>query len=147
MQDEIKAYKDEIKKQQLAEIQHHKQIKMKEKLIEERHEMEKEMQDQKLKMRNFKISKFVIFLNSMVVRQHRTLKYHSINQLQGHMLELHLKEKKLRGHSLFSTKLKILRQWSVHVRAKVQERKLEQQEKERLHRIQQENKADRCKYL
>lgn len=120
---------------------------MKEKLIEEKHEMEKEIEDQKLKMRNFKMNKFVILLNSLVVRQHRTLKYHSFNQLQSRMLELHLKEKKLRGHAVFATKQKILRQWTVHVRAKVQERALEQQEKERVHRIKQENKADRKKYI
>lgn len=77
---------------------------MKEKLIEERHEMEKEMAEQKLKMRNFKINKFVILLNSMVVRQHRTFKYHSFNQLQSLMLELNLKHKKLKNHTSFNRK-------------------------------------------
>ena len=68
MQSEIKAYKDEIKKQQMAEVQQKKQLEMKEKLMEERNEMEKEIADQKQKMRNFKISKFVILMNSIVLR-------------------------------------------------------------------------------
>lgn len=45
MQSEIKAYKDEIKKQQIAQVQQKKQLEMKEKLMEERNEMEKEIAD------------------------------------------------------------------------------------------------------
>ena len=109
--------------------------------------MENEIKDSKMKMRNFKLNKFFIMLNSLVLRQHRTHKYHSFSQLQSHMLELNLKYKKLRCHSHFNQKQKILRLWHSDVKSKQLHRKLQQEEQERQRTLLLENKADRAKYL
>jgi len=109
--------------------------------------MEKEMEEQKAKMRNFKITKLVILLNSMVVRQHRTNKYQTFNHLQSHMLQLNLKFKKLNNHIVFNKKHKMLRLWAAHVKNKLVEREIAMEDKLRQKQKKLENKADRKKLM
>jgi hypothetical protein len=68
MQDEIKQYKEEMKKQQLAELQKQEKMKMMQDLEREKKAMEREVEQSKLQMKNFKLSKFVVLLNSLMMR-------------------------------------------------------------------------------
>jgi hypothetical protein len=79
MQDEIKRYKQEIKKQQIAEIQQKDQLKIKEQLEHEKKQIEADMKNSKMQMRNFKLNKFLVLLNSLVVRSGRNNKHFGFN--------------------------------------------------------------------
>lgn len=86
--------------------------------------MEEEVKNSKLQLRNFKVSKLVVLLNSLVTRWHRTLKVHCFSHLQAHYLDLDLKKKKLDKHCQFKTKQKILKAWLSHIRSLVRQREL-----------------------
>lgn len=90
--------------------------------------MEKEMEQSKQQMRNFKLSKLVVLINSLVVRQTRNFKFAGFSQLQAHNLELALKFKKLQKHVFYSKKYKIIRNWNQYVKNQQHQREIEQYE-------------------
>mmetsp|Transcript_24220 Transcript_24220/g.37317 ORF Transcript_24220/g.37317 Transcript_24220/m.37317 type:complete len:92 (+) Transcript_24220:1285-1560(+) len=87
--------------------------------------MQKEIENSKLQMRNFKLSKFLVQLNSLLIRTHRHHKYFAVNQLQNHKMSLDIKMKKLASHHKYSTRFRILKAWASHVRHILHERELE----------------------
>ena len=90
--------------------------------------MEKEIEQSKLQMRNFKLNKLVVMLNSLVCRNQRNLKYSTFSHLHAHSLDLGLKAKKLEKHRIYDMKHKIIKQWLAAAKAIVTERELEEYE-------------------
>lgn len=90
--------------------------------------MEIEMKNSMLQMRNFKLNKLIVILNSLVVRKTRSHKIASFNQLQAHSLQLGLKFIKLSKHVTFDRKHKILKNWNRFVKTRINEREIEKYE-------------------
>ena len=56
-------------------------------------------------MRDFKVNKFLVMMNSLQVRTARQHKLQTFSLLQNHMITLNVKFKKLRSHAHFANKL------------------------------------------
>jgi hypothetical protein len=61
----------------------------------EKQKMARDMEESKLQLRNFKVNKMIVLLNSMVTRSQRNHKYQCFSHMQAFYLELDLKFKKL----------------------------------------------------
>ena len=105
--------------------------------------MELEMERSKKKMRDFKLNKFLVVLNSLLVRQKRTHRYNAFNKLQTFSLELSHKFRKLDKHTKFHKKFKILKLWSTHVRKIINDREIETYERKKRFEVTMNNRADR----
>ena len=106
-------------------------MQMKEQLQMEKNQMELEMKNSMLQMQNFKLNKFIVILNSLMVRKTRSHKIATINQLQAHSLQLGLKFNKLSKHVKFDRKHKILKNWHRFVKVRANEREIEKYEAEK----------------
>jgi hypothetical protein len=62
-------------------LQQQDQLRIKEQLEKEKKLIEEDMKNSKTQMRNFKLSKFTVLLNSLVVRSARNYKHAGFNQL------------------------------------------------------------------
>lgn len=96
-------------------------------------------------MRNFKLNKLIVILNSLVVRKSRSYKIASFDQLQAHSLQLGLKYNKLSKHVNFDTKHKILKNWNRFVKARTNEREIEKYEAAKRAYLLLQDKADKMK--
>ena len=96
-------------------------------------------------MRNFKLNKFVVLLNSLHIRSGRNNKFHAFCRIQQNLLDLNLKFKKMKNHYQFSQKHKILKIWANKAKLIVQERELIEYNRQKQRQIALENKADKFK--
>jgi len=86
-------------------------------MASEKEKMEKEMEKSKNELRNFKLSKVAIMLNSLLIRSQRTHRFQTFSMLQQHSLTLGVKSKKLEKHISYSKRYKIFKLWLTHVRS------------------------------
>jgi len=70
----------------LAEKQKKNQMQIKEKLEHEKQQIEQEMQRSKQQMRDFKLNKLLVVLNSLAVRHQRRNRFAAFSSLQSYSL-------------------------------------------------------------
>jgi hypothetical protein len=83
MKEEIKKYKEEIREQEKAKREIELKQDMKLKIEENKAKMQSEVENAKKQINDYKLSKFVMILNSTLLKKHRILKgqmFHAITR-------------------------------------------------------------------
>ena len=95
MKEEIKKYKEEIREQEKAKREIELKQDMKLKIEENKAKMQFEVENAKKQINDYKLSKFVMILNSTLLKKQRILKGQMFHAITRYCQYLRFKEEKL----------------------------------------------------
>ncbi|CDW77766.1 UNKNOWN [Stylonychia lemnae] len=130
IKEDIKKYSQAIKEQEKAQKEFQIQQEQKKRLEIEKQKMEIELQNSKKKMNEFKLQKVGVILGQVIQNSLKQVKYQAFEAINTFNLELQFKEQKLARHQKFQTTRKFFRVWIQQLRKQIQQRELEEYEKE-----------------